>query len=199
VTSADASNVDSACAAAAQSDGTAPLGARILLDRRGDETYALYGTDENTVICQILGTQAHTLRAPLGPLPAGSTIAAPQFATASATRAADASTVSVTQRFMGRVAGDVRSVVMDVPGVGAVTATVRDGAWFLTIPTTAPANGQFTSSVADGWKAEIVFADGHQETVAITVPAPPATGPDTDNGPSFATGSGDGPSVHVGP
>ena len=146
--------------------GDLPL---ILVDARGAMTLALYGDANHHVICTIDPDGRAMLTPDSGAWHTGDLIdGAAAFGNAMV--AADG-TSSSSMKLLGTTAPNVTAIAVDVPKVGTVEATVRNGHYALFVPQQLLGNldtNQSTSVRAATWPAHVTTSDGavHDTTVA---------------------------------
>jgi hypothetical protein len=143
----------------------------ILIDSRGSMALALYGNSAHTVMCTIDPQGGASVTPDIGPWPkpTGTELVSPNAGAVMGTMTigADNSTLkpSGTTRLLGTVSSLVTAMTVDVPGVGTVTATIKDGYYSIFIPNTLV--GSSGSSTGSSWTAHLTLADGTTHNVPL--------------------------------
>jgi hypothetical protein len=141
--------------------GDLPL---LLIDSRGQSALAVYGDSTHHVICNIDPNMGTSLSPDSGawPTPVAPALISSNSALAMGTVVAgDANGSKGTMQIVGTIDPSVRSMTVDVPSVGTVTATVKDGYYSLFIP------NSMIPSTQSSWTATLTLNDGTVRTEAL--------------------------------
>jgi hypothetical protein len=149
--------------------GDLPL---ILIDSRGSMALALYGDAAHTVVCTV-DPQGGASVSPDGgpwPKPTGSELltasAGVVMGTISIGADGSGTKPTGTTRLLGTVAPSVTAMRVDVPGVGTVIATIKDGYYSLFIPD-ALIGSSGSGATSSTWTAHLTLADGTAHDVPL--------------------------------
>jgi hypothetical protein len=143
--------------------GNLPL---LLIDSRGEMAVALYGDASHTVMCTVdqkAGVSVGPDSGSWTPLAKGEYFSSSAVVGMITIGEQPTSGPAGMTRLLGRVSDDVTAMTVDVPGVGAVTATIDNGYYSVFIP-----SAMINSSASDAWPVHLTLADGSTRTVAMS-------------------------------
>ena len=149
--------------------GNLPL---ILIDSRGSMALALYGDAAHTVVCTVDPQGGANVSPDSGPWqkPTGSELLAASAGVVMGTISVGADGSGArptgTTRLLGTVAPSVTAMTVDVPGVGTVTATIKDGYYSLFIPD-ALIGSSGSNGAGSTWTAHLTLNDGSTRDVPL--------------------------------